>query len=135
MSSSWEGQAGDAFFKSSGLKEHLFVVLYDPKTYPEDGFGKRLCIVSVNFTSVGDSKYYDSSCVIENGEHEFIKQKSYAYYKVMQLEDHEHIVKCVNLGPYRPAKSVSENLLKKLRDGLEISPSAPRKYKNKFKEQ
>lgn len=131
--SEWKAEAGDAFFCQAGPKEHLFVVLFDPDTYQREGYGKRLCIVSVNFTSVATEKKIDSACVIEAGEHPFIQHQSYVLYERIQIMDHEHVCLCVNTGVYRPAQKVSVELLNRIVLGIQGSSFTPRKYKKLFK--
>ncbi len=131
--SEWKAEAGDAFFCQAGPKEHLFVVLFDPNTYPSEGFGKRLCIVSVNFTSVTAEKRIDSACIIEAGEHPFIQHQSYVFYEKIQIIDHEHVCTCVRTGVYRPAQKVSVELLERIVTGIQASSFTPRKFKKLFK--
>lgn len=133
MSSKWNGVAGDAFFRPSGLKEHLFIVLYNPDHFPNEGFGKRLCIATVNLTSVKQEMYFDPACIVEPGEHSFIVQQSYVLYGKLELEDHAHAVNCVNNGTWRVADRVSDDLLNRIRNGIQISTATPRKYKKIFK--
>ncbi|MDM1249484.1 hypothetical protein HX005_19195 [Acinetobacter sp. R933-2] len=133
--SEWKAEAGDAFFCQAGPKEHLFVVLFDPDTYSSEGYGKRLCIVSVNFTSVTSEKKIDPACIIEVGEHSFIQHQSYVLYERIQIMDHEHVCKCVNTGVYRPAAKVSISLLNRIISGIQESSATPRKYKKLFKKE
>ncbi|OSI14209.1 hypothetical protein BV914_10740 [Neisseria dumasiana] len=125
----WLGNAGDAYFCSSGEKDHLFVVLFPPNKYKENGFGNRLCVVSVNFTS-NNGGIIDDACVVNPGEHPFITHSSYVLYRKIQILDYEHLCNCVNQGVYRAAESVSPELLQKMIYGIKQSKSIPRKFKN-----
>ncbi|ENU44678.1 hypothetical protein F985_00551 [Acinetobacter seifertii] len=131
--SEWKAEAGDAFFCQAGPKEHLFVVLFDPDTYPNEGYGKRLCIVSVNFTSVTIEKKIDPACIIEAGEHPFIQHQSFVLYERIQIMDHQHVCNCVNTGVYRPATKVSVELLDRIICGIQDSSFTPRKFKKLLK--
>ncbi|MDQ9887248.1 MULTISPECIES: hypothetical protein [Acinetobacter] len=131
--SEWKAEAGDAFFCQAGPKEHLFVVLFDPDTYPSEGYGKRLCIVSVNFTSVTTEKKIDPACIIEAGEHPFIQHQSFVLYERIQVMDHQHVCHCVNTGVYRPATKVSVELLDRIICGIQDSSFTPRKFKKLLK--
>lgn len=131
--SEWKAEAGDAFFCQAGPKEHLFVVLFDPDTFPSEGYGKKLCIVSVNFTSVTTEKRIDPACIIEAGEHPFIQHQSYVLYERIQIMDHQHVCKCVNTGVYRRADKVSVELLDRIICGIQDSSFTPRKFKKLLK--
>lgn len=125
----WEGKAGDAFFKADGFTDHLHVVLFEPNNYPQQGFGKKLCLVRVNFTTIYSGAYFDPTCIVKSGEHPFITHDSYVLYEKLEIEDWQHICKCVNNGPYRVADPVSSSLLQRMQDGVKISGDLPRKYK------
>lgn len=125
----WEGKVGDAFFRPDGLKDHLNVILYEPAHYPNEGFGKHVCIVKVNLTSIKKGQYYDDACIVSKGEHPFIVHDSYVLYEKMEIELFNHIITCVNNGPWRPAPPVSANLLQRMQDGAKNSDDAPRKFK------
>lgn len=131
--SQWKAEAGDAFFCLAGPNEHLFVVLFDPTTYPSEGYGKRLCIVSVNFTSVTNEKKIDDACIIQAGEHSFITHESYVFYEKIQILDHQHVCKCVNDGIYRMAEKFTPVLLNRIVNGIQQSTFTPRKFKKLFK--
>ena len=134
LNDSWEAKAGDCYFSQVGNKEHLFIVLFEPDFYPNEGYGKRACIVSVNITSVSQYKAIDEACIIEVGEHEFIKHTSYIYYEKIQFVDYEHVKQCVNSGVYRKATPVSATLLDKIIAGIFTSSFIPRKFKVIFKD-
>ena len=125
----WEGKVGDAFFRPDGLKDHLNVVLFDPNLFPDLGFGNRLCIVKVNITTLHEGKYFDGTCIVREGEHPFIIHDSYVYYQKLEIEDFEHVRRCVNHGPWRPADPVSKELLLRMQQGVKDSRDTPRKYK------
>lgn len=129
----WQGQAGDTFFMQSGSSEHLFVVLANPNTYPDEGYGQRLCLVSVNFTSIRNGQHIDSACIITEGEHPFIRHDSYVLYERMQFIDYERTCEAVNSGVYRASTPISAELLQRIIDGIQQSGAVKRKFKNLFR--
>ncbi len=135
MINSWKGNAGDAFFCLSGNKEHLFVVLFDPATYPDEGYGQRLCLVSVNFSSIKDGQLFDTACIVEPGEHPFIRQRSYIVYQRIQFVDYSRTLQCIEQNIYRAAEPVSPELLKRIRQGIALSSFIPRKFQKLFAHQ
>ncbi|MBV6549942.1 hypothetical protein [Acinetobacter soli] len=128
----WEGKAGDAFFRKDGLNDHLHVVLFEPKQYPQQGYGKRLCLVRVNITTIHPEAYFDPTCVVKSGEHPFIKHDSYVLYQKMEIDDWQHICNCVNSGTYRAATPVSADLLIRMQNGIANSGDTPRKFKKQL---
>lgn len=129
----WQGQAGDTFFMQSGFGEHLFVVLKDPTTYPDEGYGQRLCLVSVNLTSVREGRNIDSACIIRQGEHPFIQHDSYILYEKMEFMDYQRTCEAVNSSVYRASTPVSPELLQRIIEGIQQSNVVKRKFKNLFR--
>lgn len=129
----WQGRACDTFFMQSGLSEHLFVVLTDPNTYLDEGYGQRFCLVSVNFTSVRDGRNIDNACIITAGEHPFIQHDSYVLYEKMEFMDYERTFQAVNDGVYRASTPVSSELLQRIINGIQQSGSVKRKFKILFR--
>lgn len=69
---------GSTLLIPSGPKHHLFIVLTKPC---------RLGRVSmVNITSVIPGTTYDQTCVLQPGEHNFIRRLSYVYYRKARVE-------------------------------------------------
>lgn len=132
MTDRWEGHAGDTFFCLSGHAEHLFIVLSEPRTYPSEGHGNRLCLVSVNFTSIHEGQIFDPACIVEPGDHPFIRHRSYVFYQKIQILDYEHVCRCVNQGIYRAGVTASPELLAKIIAGIQQSSFIPRKFKILF---
>lgn len=60
-------------------KDHLHIVCSDPVYHPIKGCD---CVLIVNITSVPKISYFDNSCILDIGDHKFIRHKSYAYYEL-----------------------------------------------------
>lgn len=52
---------------------HLYFVLTDPFFNGETGIDN--CVLSVSCSSIKEGKKFDDTCVIKQGEHEFIKKR------------------------------------------------------------
>ena len=60
---------------------------------------------------------------------ELDKAKSVVSTRATEIEDFEHVRRCVNHGPWRPADPVSKELLLRMQQGVKDSGDTPRKYK------
>ena len=54
----------------------------------------------VNCSSVKPDKPHDNACYIEQGEHEFIKHRSYIVYKQARIETLEKIERGISTGRF-----------------------------------
>ena len=98
--------------------QHLFIIL----TAPIEG-----AIITVNLSSC-KTKFYDKSCVLEKGDHSFIKHKSYiAYHRSEILK----ITQLKNM-TIRQLEQVTENVFKRITSGLLKSKQTPNKVKKFF---
>lgn len=122
----WDAKAGDTLLVPSGPSgNHLFVVLFDPQVPIDIGFGKKLHLAQVNFTSVRQGMIHDTSCIIESGEHEFISHQSYVNYRGLRYEEYEPIKRGVENGRLRLHTPVEYGLLCRIREGALISGKTP----------
>jgi hypothetical protein len=129
----WEPFAGATLHMPSGPAigsgKHLFVVLNDPKTFPD--YGTALCVALVSLTSVPKEigVVYDQTCVLAAGCHPSIRHDSFVYYKRTRIEQVRHILSLVEQGVYVPGEPVSAQLLTQVRQGLLNSPFTSREFK------
>ncbi len=63
---------------------HLFVVLTDPLCNFDDGIRK---VLLVSLSSIHDDLYHDSACILEPGEHPFVKRDSYVVYQKARIDE------------------------------------------------
>ena len=97
---------------------HLFVVLTNP--YDDTGDGvQRVLLVSLS--TVYDDKYHDPACVLEAGDHRFVKNKSFVVYAKARIEEANKLTEGVRKSLLQPHERVSEAVLVKIRQGLESS--------------
>ncbi len=54
--------------------KHLFVILNDP-------VGPQREIIIVPICTVYEGRNYDNSCIVNAGDHDFVKHSSYVYYR------------------------------------------------------
>ena len=112
--------AGDTFHDAQGIHDkhrHLFFVISDPDTFPNDP------ILIVNCTS---SQYRcDSTCILIPGEHPFIRTESWVYYKEANLADPAMFQQALSNALLMPNQSLSVELLDRIRNGAIRSDNTP----------
>ena len=91
--------------------KHLFVILNDPA-------GSRGEVVLVPISSVRPERKYDDACLIEKGEHAFIKHRSYAVYKLCEQRDAAELERGVRNGRFTDKGFVSEELFARIVRGV-----------------
>jgi len=109
------------FIIPSGGKDHLFVILTS-----KCNEGHHLL---VNFSSIYEGVFHDDSCVVNEGEHPFIKQPSYIVYRQARIDKATHLIKC-----FKPKEPVSDELFKRICEGLLLSTHTPKRVKLYFLE-
>lgn len=62
----------------TGPCHHLHVICNDPVFYP---VLTKECFLAVNFSSIEPCIDCDTTCILHPGDHPFIKQESYVYYR------------------------------------------------------
>jgi hypothetical protein len=127
----YEPQRGDALLIPSGPSN-------DPDRLHLHGILTHRCgaeshlIVCVE--SIGDG-YFDPTCVIEIGEHEFITKRSWVNYRRSQCYKASRLKKLVDGWVYKPKAALSEPLLERVCAGVMASPMTPRGMKTYYQAQ
>lgn len=98
--------------------KHLFVILND--ACPQS----QHALVSISTIRLG--QYHDPSCIIDVGEHEFVREKSFVKYQMARLEKSDHLIKCVAGWTFTEKPPVSETLLVRIIAGVELSDFTPK---------
>jgi hypothetical protein len=114
----------------SGPVEHLHIVLNDPVHYPEAGYDG--CLL-VNISSMKSHRPYDASCILEAGEHPFIKQQSFVVYKEAVIKNSEDLSTFVETGEFSTRDPVSEAIFERVMAGFQISRRVTPKIKRFIK--
>lgn len=126
----WIPQAGDTFLATAGVDSmHLYVVLNDPASFSDYGYGSYLYIAAVNFTTLHSNAHHDPACIVNAGEHPFVTRDSYVRYRDAKFERVDKLKLRVESGEWPLKEPVSAELLTRLRQGLQASKFAAREYK------
>lgn len=111
---------GDAFLLSTPPNDkHLFVVIAPTQN------GKYLC---ANVTSKRNNS--DTSCILQQGDHPFIRHDSVINYKKAREVDPAVIQNQISRGNCIQYQSVSSPVLNRIQQGGIISRRLKKEYKN-----
>ena len=105
-------------------RRHLFVICTDP-----DADGKVLLVSITSWTN----DLCDATCVLDAGCHEFIKHKSWAYYRKPRIELVESLIAGVKEDILVPKECLNEDDFARLCKGILTSRHTPRKFAVYFK--
>jgi len=108
---------GDTFLNKSsqGLLPHLWVVISKRTHSLEE-------VVIVNLTSCRDSGYVDQSCLLNKGDHPFIKHETYVNYRDARIPRICNLEKAEATGLLIRREPVDEVLLTKILEGAKTTP-------------
>ena len=104
--------AGDAFIiaePGTSYDSHLWIVISDPAKDPEQ-------VVLVNFTKHRADK--DQACVVECGDHPFIKQRTCVEYRRARMLSVKTLQTFLDSGLMVSHKPASPDLLARIRAGV-----------------
>lgn len=113
----------------SGRVKHLHFICCDPVFYPHQ---QTDCILAVNISSINDGSTYDDSCILTSDDHSFIKHPSYVYYAKAAIFGAVSVSQQVSSGDFDIHDPCSEEALKKILDGFQISENVTFKVKRFF---
>lgn len=124
----WHPKAGECLLIDSGpIGKHLFVLVLDKQT------NNKLHVLSVPVSTARESARIDESCMIQPGEHPFIKSESFVEYRNSRIDSTDNLLDRVKEKTFIPHESVTQELLKKIIDGLKVSREIKRHIKDEFK--
>lgn len=104
---------GDAILIPTGNgKSHLFFVLNDPLPDPP----KQVLLISIS-TYHGRTQE-DSTCLLNDGDHEFIKHESYVEYSIGRIATLESVERNIATNYFSKKEPLSEDILQKIIDGI-----------------
>lgn len=98
--------------------EHLHIVLAGP-----DGHNK-IAIVSVSTDR--DTKRTDRACFLEEGDHHFIRHRTYVFYAGATIREVATIMAGIDAGAMRLELPCTDELTKRVIKGALDSPRTPR---------
>lgn len=106
--------------------KHLFFILTDPCLNKETGANN--CVLLVNCSTIKDGFQFDDTCILETGEHEFIKKRSFIYYKEARIEQLSTLKNGIKQGRFIKKEIINDELYIKILKGLLKTQAMPRMY-------
>lgn len=97
-------------------RKHLFVLLTDP--IDDDDFGKNQVLIVSLSSSRPNIPYYDPACVLQTGEHPFIKHESFVFYRKARIEDANKLLQGVKNGDFLPKDKMAQKVFDRITQGL-----------------
>jgi hypothetical protein len=121
---------GQTFHIPSGPKgSHLFIIALGPVKLPN--YGKQPQVITAAITSVRENVPHDPTCIIDPGEHPFIKHTSYIAYRHMRIDPASHI-QTMLAGTWTPCEDCSSALLERIIRGVTISCQTAQEFTRIF---
>lgn len=105
-------------------------MILGPVAVPDRGSVPHVAMVS--FTTIRPDIPHDGACVVQAGEHPFIRHPSYAYYRDVRLEPLPHVLQMVQGAVWQPHEPCSPQLLQRLQRGVCASRLVSREVKRLF---
>jgi hypothetical protein len=116
--------AGEAFLGGfSGQTEHLYFILTEPNSDGE--------VVIVNVTT--HPPVVDRTMALECGDHPFINQTSFLYYRAARMVSMQTINRAREQGLIKPQPKLNDSHLQRIRRGAIESRLTPNKIKNEIR--
>lgn len=103
----------------SGSKEHIYFICNDPVFYPRL---TKECFLAVNLTSIGSGFEIDNTCVLNVGDHPFVKHPSYIFYQRAEILGADTVTRQVISGDIRTHEPCSEKTFLRILNGFTASP-------------
>lgn len=110
-------------------KEHLFFICHDP-VYIEDM--RKNCFLIVNLTSIKPEIPYDNSCVLNIGDHSFIKHPSYVLYRSAEIYGVDNTISKIKNNEIRVLEHCSDEVFSQVINGFKISKHVKKHIKDHF---
>ena len=116
-------KAGDCFWIETNhdqdgyIAGHLVIVVLDPEE-----FTKRTIIVPV--TTLRSQKQ-DQTTILDQGDHEFIKHRSFINYGLAKIRSMAFIEELIKSGKGKAKDPIGDVILSKVSQGIRKSPHTP----------
>lgn len=114
----------------SGRDKHLHIICNDPVPYPK--YANAESVLLVNITTLYPDLPYDASCILDIGDHPFIKHQSFVYYGKADIFAATSLMAGVQSGELKIRQACPDPTFTRILSGFEISKRVPGKVKNYY---
>ncbi len=101
---------------------HLFILLTDPVT-------DRHLVLFVSVSSVKFGCWHDPTCLLEVGDHPFIKMTSWVDYRTTEIEEAQKILNGLRAGLFVPMGTIDPSVFLRICEGLMFSNHVKPKFR------
>lgn len=115
---------------SGNSGHHLFITIAGPSVIA--GYGAAPHVVMVCLCTVPDGVPYDTACVLQPGQHQFVQRPSYLAYRHMRIDPVTHVDQMIAKNVWIPQASCTEAVLQQVIAGVCVSKLTPREFKRLF---
>ncbi|MEW9857854.1 hypothetical protein [Pseudomonas putida] len=105
--------------------KHLYILLNDPS-------GKDKLVLMVSISTVHPEKYHDPTCILEPGDHSFIRSKSYVMYSMARIESVKTLENGVAQNLLIPKEPMAAEVFTRICQGVLDSKRTPIELKRFF---
>lgn len=126
-------KGGTLLGEVDGKGKHLIIVCNSPIFYDEETPGYN-AVLTVTVTSwKNNPKFNDSTCIFEEGEHSFIKHKSFVLYNRASTWRVDPLINKIENDEIKVLDHLSEEKIEEVLDGFEKSPYTDRRVLRFYK--
>lgn len=115
---------GGSILAIAGPLKHLHFICSDPFFNKDTG---AVSVVAVNISSVKEGRPYDNTCMLDKGDHPFIRHLSYVYYKEAVIFRVEKIKYGIEAGDIKVLEKATEPVINRVISGFFKSKFTSRK--------
>ncbi len=115
----------------SGRDKHLHIVCNDPVPYP--GYSNAASVLLVNITTLHHELPFDDTCILDVGDHPFVKHQSYVYYGKADIFASTSLVAGVQSGELTVHQTCPDPTFSRILSGFNVSKRVTGKVKNYYK--
>lgn len=108
-------------------KKHLFILLTDSVDIQS-----VISNILVPVNSYDGLRGQDATCILNSGDHKFIKHDSFIVYAKMRDEQTDKLLKAVKEGTFIGHEPLSDDVFNKIIQGVKTSEFTPLKYLKYF---
>ena len=115
----------------SGRDKHLHIICNDPTAYPK--YANAETVLLVNITTLNRELPFDDSCILNVGDHPFIRHESYVYYSKADIFASTSLVSGIQSGELAVHQACPAPTFSRILSGFDVSKRVSGKIKNYYK--
>ncbi|MCW7547751.1 hypothetical protein OO184_07330 [Photorhabdus sp. APURE] len=114
----------------SGYTDHLYIICCDPVFYPKK---TKTCFLAVNISSLKPDIPYDRTCILNCGDHPFIRHPSFVFYGRADIFGSVTVEQHMSAGDIKIHEPCGDSVFNRILSGFDISPHVTLEIRNFYK--